>query len=179
MNTEIWKPVPGFDGRIEASNFGRIRSKDKMKRIRDGRMAFHAGRIFKANPDRNGYPVVNVGLKSHALVHRLVALTFLPNPEGKPEVNHKNGVRNDNRLENLEWVTGSENTFHAFRVLRRRKVSQPGEAHHNARLNEELVKDIRVLCKHLSHEQVAGMFKVSRGQVSRIARGAAWRHVHV
>lgn len=62
----------------------------------------------KHNPDR-----------MRIAIHRLLALTFIPNPENKPQVNHKNGVRNDNRLENLEWVTAKENCQHAYDVLNR------------------------------------------------------------
>lgn len=79
------------------------------------------GRIRKLKPtkDKNGYMVVYLGKSNKKLVHRLVAQAFIPNPENKPQVNHKNGNKKDNMVKNLEWVTISENGLHAYRVLKR------------------------------------------------------------
>lgn len=87
------------------------------------RMAHNHWRFkkMKTCSDKDGYKKVTLHKNKKGYrrsVHRLVAEVFIPNPENKPQVNHKNGIKYDNRVENLEWVTQSENTIHSFRVLK-------------------------------------------------------------
>ena len=109
---EVWKEIKGCESKYEVSDTGRVRS---MPRNKSG-----LGRpyplIMKQSSDKDGYMTVSlrVGGKSHRhRVHRLVAGVFIKNEDKKPLVNHKNGIKDDNRVENLEWVTASENALHA------------------------------------------------------------------
>lgn len=113
---EIWKDIPQYEGRYQASNLGRIKSLPR--HIRQwNRTIMSKELIMKQQKDKSGYAYVIID-KHLCLVHRLVGMAFLPNP--KETINHKNGNKSDNRVENLEWATRSENTRHAYDVLHRK-----------------------------------------------------------
>ena len=114
MEKEVWKPIEGYEGIYDVSNLGRIRAYPRV-----GSQTSKI-RLMTLATDKDGYKRVslsNNSKKRRFSVHRLVAKAFIPNPEGKPQVNHKNGRKDQNNIENLEWVTQSENTKHSFRVL--------------------------------------------------------------
>ena len=102
---EEWKPIEESNNIYSASNMGRIKNNI-------------TGNVLKPIDFSKGYKKVNLHLENGKRltrqVHRLVAMAFIPNPENKPEVNHKNGNKSDNRVDNLEWVTSEENRKHAY-----------------------------------------------------------------
>lgn len=106
--TEEWRPIKGYEGVYEVSNIGRVRSLDRLDNL--GRRT--KGIIKKLRTTKNdGYVRVELklnGKQDGRLVHRIVAETFIPNIQHKPTVNHINHIRDDNRIENLEWATPTE-----------------------------------------------------------------------
>lgn len=116
---EIWRYIDGYDNRYMVSNIGRIKRMDWVG-INGG---FYPEKILKVakDPHYNIIPLINPQTKKrkNEKVHRLVALAFLEKPALKDFVNHKNGVKTDNRVENLEWCTKSENTKHSYDKLGR------------------------------------------------------------
>lgn len=116
---EIWKAVKGFEGFYEVSNMGRVRSVKRTVLYKDGRKFNYKGVLLKVMKDPRGYSQVGFnknGIKSTHRIHRLVAENFIPNHSIDKEVNHIDGVKENNTLDNLEWVTSSENTRKGYEL---------------------------------------------------------------
>ena len=108
---EIWKQYPKYPW-IEASNLGRVRTKDRTIVDKNGKKRFVKGRVLKQHLDNNGYLCVRFrvnGKLVHLRVHRIVAISFIPNPNNCPEVNHKDNDRTNATVSNLEWCSKQYN----------------------------------------------------------------------
>lgn len=176
---EIWKEIPGFNGWYEASNLGRIRSyRSKCKS--DKRI--NKPKIIKGNKHPLGY--IRVKLKNNSsrtgyLIHRLVAETFIPNPQKKPQINHKNGIKDDNRVSNLEWVTPQENVDHAIDNGFIDHSKQYGEKGNNAQLTKKQVLQIRSVYDQgwATQTELSKAYNISQKHVSRIVNKQRWKHI--
>jgi hypothetical protein len=120
MQNEVWKEISGYEGYFEVSNLGNFRSKDRIIRYKTNGTRLYPGKPLKTETIVEGYQrivLMKEAIKKRHMCHRLVAQEFVPNPNNKPYVNHINGNKADNRAENLEWVTQSENELHSHNVL--------------------------------------------------------------
>lgn len=144
--------------------------------------------ILRPAKDKKGYLRVglqkNGKLSSHR-VHRLVALTFLPNPENKEQVNHVNGIKQDNRLENLEWCTGKENMIHAYRAGLSyklnpvNKIPKRGVLNGNSLLNDLKVLEIREKFKQkgITRKILSKEYGVTENCIKDVVIRKSWKHI--
>ena len=166
---EVWKDVKGFEGLYQVSNLGNV------KRLISERV--FAERLIGRSIDRYGYVkrvLSKNGKNNHFTEHRLVAIAFIDNPENKATVNHINGIKTDNRVENLEWNTNNENHQHAINTGLK---DQKGIKHHKCKLTEEQVREIREIGFSQTRMSLSKKYGVSRTNILGIIRGNFWKHL--
>lgn len=172
---EIWKRID-IDGiyEHEISNLGRVKSLPKNVKCSNGMIRFYDTLIKTNRIDSKGYCTIMLHFKNERKhldlrVHRLVALAFIPNPENKPCVNHINGIRTDNRVENLEWCTYQENTAHAFN---RGMIRNP-----SIKMTQCNVDEIRLLYSsgNYSCREIGLMFGLKQMAVNNIINYKTWK----
>lgn len=179
LEGEVWKDVVGFEGLYKVSNLGRVTSVDRVKVKTTGALYFYEGVIMDQRVSNTQY--LKVGLrkddtnKIQKYVHRLVAEAFIPNPENKPQVNHIDSCKTNNKLENLEWCTASENVKHSYKLGTSK--TRVGEKSFLSKLSEEQVVDIKVLIlNNKSNTEIANKYSVNRETIGLIRRGVTWKH---
>jgi len=176
-DNEVFYPLKGFEGLYEINKNGVIKTLPFEIICSNGSKRIAKIKIKNIFIYKSGYAYTGLSKnkkdKSYT-IHRLVAETFIPNPENKPYVNHINGIKNDNRAENLEWVSASENELHKYNVLgrlnARRKLSEEAvyDIWHNIELNIN-IKDKRK--KYLNVNEMAEKYGVQKQLILSILSG--------
>ena len=181
-NLEIWKDVKGYEGHYQVSSLGRVKSLARIVECRKGVFVNKKEKFLKSTKNRKGYLNLKLCIKKDGvcsektiIVHRLVANEFLENPLNKPQVNHKNGIKDDNRVENLEWATGSENVIHS--LVNNLKIPQKGSEHGNAKLTEEKVLEIRKIGRSKTLKELGKIYNVDMSLISLVLLNKIWKHV--
>lgn len=164
---EIWKNIPEHPT-YQASSIGRVRH-TRLKNIKS------------QSPDPKGYMRVwlHIDKGNNKKVHRLVAQAFINNPENKPQINHINGIKTDNSVQNLEWCTNSENMAHAIKIgLFGDRAHLKGENNCKSKLKESDVRFIRSIHKEkLNKDFLMGKYNICRSTLNRCLNKTCWASV--
>lgn len=177
---EVWKDIKGYEGYYQVSNLGNVKSLGRTFIRKDGMRYSRFPRIMSPVFQKT-HPYLTIQLKINKkykgfLIHRLVAEAFVPNPDKKSEVNHIDGNQKNNKSNNLEWCSRSENQIHAIK----NNLYSPakGEQNSSARFTKEQVLSIRVrLKKGEKGADIAREYKVHRNSIYDIKSRKTWKHV--
>lgn len=169
-----WKPIAGFETRYEISKLGKVKSLSpghKLKNKRDGTLSGALNKGYE-------FVVLSSGpIKKLKYIHALVMEGFVGiRPQGM-EVNHKNGIRNDNRLENLEYVTRSQNIRHGLAEVNKGRNLMRGTGHCWHKLTELVVSQLRKDAKTMTYPKLRQKYKLAHNTLWCAVNRKTWRHV--
>lgn len=163
---EVWKDIIGHEG-YKVSNLGRVKSFKSNKGTTE--------HILNPGLGGNGYLTVNLynGSAKTRTIHRLVAIHFIPNPENKPEVNHKKGIKIDNRATELEWVTHKENSIHSFKIGIQisSQLGRGGKDHHLSKPVSQYSKDGKLIAEYDYQSEASKQTGINNVSISLACRG--------
>ena len=186
---EEWRDIEGFEGYYQVSNLGRVKSLSRITKSKPGYYRFTYKRILKSYVSTNGYKMVSLRKESkthYRTVHRLVTKAFIPNPENKGDVNHIDANRLNNKVENLEWATRSENIKHCIK-LGRNKTPNKGKTGKDCifskrvkqySIDNEFLAEFESITKA---REVTGVNNISKACKSktRFAGGFIWKYADI
>lgn len=178
---EIWKDLKGYEGLYKISSLGKIKSLDRKRYCghKGNKPQLRKGRILKQHYDYLGYKRVRLSKNSTTktlTLHRLLAINFIENPYNKPNINHIDGNKANNNLNNLEWCTQKENVQHSYNLGLSKGIK--GEQNNKSKLKAKDIKEIRKLHKQKKTQtDIAKMFNVSIANISEIVNYKTWKEV--
>jgi hypothetical protein len=185
---EIWKDIKGHEGLYQVSNLGRVKSLKREVFHRKGNLNIKE-RILK--PHKSGLKnniYYDVFLSNQVIkqikIHRLVAETFLGNPDKKEQINHVDGNKLNNNVDNLEWVTAKENTVHAWEnglcsnIVNGSKLRR-GEKSFTSKLTNDIVRNIRENKFGLTVKEFSALLDVSTSLIYKIKDYSIWKHITI
>jgi hypothetical protein len=173
---EIYKDIVGYEGLYQISNLGNVKSLARIDNCNRCRKEV----IMSPGKSHKGYLRIALcknGIKQSYSINRLIAELFIPNPNNKPQTNHLNGIKTDNRVENIEWCNNSENQLHA--IKNGLKPSSKGECNGNHKITKEQVIEIRnkyVPIKYSAYK-LAKEYGVRPGTIQFIIKYKTWKEV--
>jgi hypothetical protein len=177
QKTEQWRDVIGYEGLYQVSDLGRVKSLRKKVKSKQNSFCYKRERILKQYFYK-GYLracLTHACKKETLSIHRLVAIAFIPNPENKNSVNHKNTTKNDNFISNLEWNTQKENVNHAYE--NNLVPLMQGERHGASKLTEKDVLEIRSLKGIVSGVELSKRYDISTSVICAILKRRIWKHI--
>jgi len=173
---ESWHSIPGYKNLYEI-NIETEEIKSLSRRVNHMNIGFRetGERTFKPRVS-NGYKTTSLykkGVMKNIFIHRVIAKLFIPNPKNQPCINHKNGIKTDNRIENLEWCTKKENTAHAHKVG---LIKAKGENNGRAKITLEIAKKIRseYIPNKVTRVMLANRYGICKGMVDHILQNNNW-----
>ncbi len=175
---ETWMDIQGYKGLYTVSSLGRIRSLGRTITRKNGSPMTFPVKILRQRPTPQGYQIVHLyksGTRRAHSVHRLVAILFVSNWDQKEQVNHIDGDKLNNRAENLEWVTSSENQKHAFDSGLLKNPIMKGEVNPRSKLTADGIRQIR--SSGARSTTLASHYGVSISTIQRVRAGGSWSHI--
>jgi len=175
---EVWKDIDGYLGLYRISNFGRVKSLSRWHRLSRGRGYFTKDKLMSISTWK-GYRYINLSKKNvikRVSIHRLVACAFILNPQNKPQVNHKDGKKSNNRVDNLEWATIRENAQHALDAGLS-DIGKRGEEHPNVKYSRRLVLWVReMVTSGYNQRRIARKLGLDYRTINYFWKGPCWRY---
>lgn len=178
---EIWKDIFEYEGKYQISNYGKVKSVGHIINYKNGRTHKWSEHFLTIGTSKKGYKTVALwknNKEKRLYVHRLVAEAFIPNPGSKPQINHKDGNKANNHVDNLEWCTPQENGLHRYRVLK--KLAPTGAANKLSKAVIQIKRGVQIktfgsIAEAETETHCNGISLVCRG-IRKTSRGFEWKY---